>query len=180
MLKEEMTSVIDKYMTKSYSIDIDPASYKIVMRDVLGNQVAPATGEGVLLKYAFIASMIGMSARNSASEIDWLSEPVVAPLCLDAPFTALDEEYKADVVRIITGKCEQLILFLNTDSLDQVSGQLYQKVGKTYLMKFYASSDEAVREVVKQSKTATIGNKTYTFTFTGAERDESKLEEIRL
>jgi DNA sulfur modification protein DndD len=167
--------VLEKYLSKHYSVKVDPTTYKMDLYDLNGTYVPNGTGEGVVLNYAFIATMVGMAARKTASEIDWLSEPVVAPLCMDAPFTALDEEYQAGVARNITQQCEQVILFLNTDSWrGTIPDEILPKIGRMYLMKFHASGPRNQ----KSAKTVVINNKKHDLTLFDAQRDESELEEI--
>ena len=84
---------------KHHKARIDPKTYAVNLLDASGNRVGHSTGEGQVLKFAFIATVVALAAKKTQQKINWLAEPTVAPLVLDAPFSALDPEYQGDQER---------------------------------------------------------------------------------
>jgi DNA sulfur modification protein DndD len=135
ILSYELNLILEKYLTKHYSAKIDPKTYAVQLHDTQGRKVGHSTGEGQVLKFAFIATVVAMAAKKTQQKIQWLSEPTIAPLVLDAPFSALDPEYQGSVAHNLAAQTTQLVLMISSAAWgEKVEQALHDFVGKRYLI----------------------------------------------
>lgn len=175
VLKMELNLILERYLTKHFTAQIDPATYAVKLLDEERRQVGHSTGEGQILKFAFISTVVALAARKTQEKIEWMAEPTVAPLVLDAPLSALDPEYQGSVAKNLAAQTSQLILMVSSANWgDKVSDALEPFVGKRYLI----VSKSAGQRGDKPIKTMKIGPTTYTLNKYGAERDESEFVRI--
>ena len=145
------------------------------MLDTQGRQVGRSTGEGQVLKFAFITTVVALAGRKTQEKIDFLAEPTNAPLVLDAPFSALDPEYQGSVAENLANQSTQLVLFLSSAAWgESVASALEGRVKKRYML----VSREAGPKGNKPVKTMTLGGKKLTLNEYGADRDESVIVEV--
>jgi hypothetical protein len=176
ILSQELNFVLQRYLTKHYQARIDPSNYAVQLLDQEGRKVGHSTGEGQVLKFAFIATVVAMAARKTTQKIQWLSEPTIAPLVLDAPFSALDPEYQGSVARNLATQATQLILMISSAAWSEaVAAPLEPLVGKRYLI----LSVEAGPRGDKPVKSVAIRGRNYMLNSYGGERSESMFEEVR-
>jgi DNA sulfur modification protein DndD len=175
-LNKEISGVFDLYLTKNYGTSVDPDSYAVHTYDVDGKPVSLSTGESNLLKFAVIAAIVGMAGqRTRISKVNWISEPIIAPLMFDAPFSVVDPGYRAAVTKNLSDLASQLILLFDSGKWgDELSGILNERIGKIYLL-----ISRAKGEGRASPKTAEISGKVYELNEYG-ERDETLVKEIKL
>jgi DNA sulfur modification protein DndD len=175
ILSKELNDVLDRYLTKHYKARINPANYAVQLVDEEGKTVGHSTGEGQVLKFAFIATVVALAARKTQQKIQWLAEPAIAPLVLDAPFSALDPVYQGSVARNLATQSTQLVLMLSSAAWGaKVSSALAEVVGKRYLIVSRESGSQDQRPI----KTLELGGTTYSLNEYGTERTESVLVEV--
>ena len=175
LLSHELNSVLDKYLTKHYRAKIDAKTYAVQLLDQEGRKVGHSTGEGQVLKFAFIAAVVAMAAKKTQQKIQWLSEPTVAPLVLDAPFSALDPEYQGSVARNLAAQTTQLVLMISSAAWgEKVESAVKSYVGKRYLI----VSKEAGPQGDKPIKRLMIRGKEHVLNEYGAPYAESVFEEV--
>ncbi|MFT3821700.1 MAG: hypothetical protein QM750_29450 [Rubrivivax sp.] len=175
LLSRELNTVLQRYLVKDFSARVDAKTYAVVLEDEEGKPVGQSTGEGQVLKFAFIATVVAMAAKKTTHKIQWLSEPTVAPLVLDAPFTALDPVYQGSVAGNLAKQTTQLVLMLSSAAWGQlVSDALNPFVGKRYLIVSKVTGAQGDRPV----KQLTLGDMTYSLNEYEADRAESTFEEI--
>lgn len=135
-LSGELSGAVDRFLTKNFTIDIIPDTYQIVVRNADGQVTTLSTGERHTITFVFIAAIVGMAAqRNSFKRVRWLSEPIVAPLVLDAPFSVQDELYRSRAARQIAEQVEQSVLMFDADKWrGGLMRELAPKVGKFYVL----------------------------------------------
>lgn len=176
ILSVELNLVLRHFLVKNFTARIDPNSYAVKMYDDLDREVPPSTGEGQVLKFAFIAAVVALAAKKTQNKIDWLSEPTIAPLMLDAPFSALDPTYQGSVASNLAKQSMQLILMLSSGAWGKsVSDALDPHVGKRYLI----VSKERVERGDKPVKTVTIKGREYQLNHYGCDREESVFVEVQ-
>lgn len=176
ILSHELNSVLVKYLTKHYQAKVDPKTYAVQLLDNEGKKVGHSTGEGQVLKFAFIATVVAMAAKKTQQKIQWLSEPTIAPLVLDAPFSALDPEYQGSVAKNLAAQTTQLVLMISSAAWgDKVADALRSSVGKRYLI----VSNEFGPQSGKPIKKLTLNGTEHILNRYGAQRTESVFEEIR-
>jgi DNA sulfur modification protein DndD len=129
----------------------------------------------MMVKFAFIATIVGMAAKNTKiSSVNWISEPVVAPLVLDAPFSVLDPEYRANTAINLSSHVQQLILMTNSDAWNgDLRSRLVNKIGKRYLIVSYAKGSALSTE-----KNISIDGETHRLNYYESDRDESRIVEV--
>jgi archaellum component FlaC len=175
LLSHELNSVLDKYLTKHYKAKINAHTYAVQLLDQEGRKVGHSTGEGQVLKFAFIAAVVAMAAKKTQQKIQWLSEPTVAPLVLDAPFSALDPEYQGSVARNLAAQTTQLVLMISSAAWgEKVESAVKPYVGKRYLI----VSKEAGLQGDKPIKHLMIRGKKHVLNEYGAPYPESVFEEV--
>ena len=167
--------VLESYLTKHYLAKIDPRTYAVQMLDDQGRKVGHSTGEGQVLKFAFIATVVAMAAKKTQQKIQWLSEPTIAPLVLDAPFSALDPEYQGSVAKNLAMQTTQLVLMLSSAAWgDKVENALSEFIGKRYLI----VSRESGPQGIKPIKKLVIRGREHVLNEYGSPITESIFEEI--
>jgi DNA sulfur modification protein DndD len=172
----ELNRVLGNYLTKHFTARINPKTYEVEMLDTQGRQVGRSTGEGQVLKFAFITTVVALAGRKTQEKIDFLAEPTVAPLVLDAPFSALDPDYQGSVAENLATQSTQLVLLLSSAAWgESVAKALQGHVGKRYML----VSKEAGPRGKKPVKTMTLAGKLLTLNEYDAERDESLIVEIK-
>jgi DNA sulfur modification protein DndD len=175
LLSIELNRVLERYLTKRYRAQIDPKTYAVHLLDSEARKVGHSTGEGQVLKFAFIAAVVAMAAKKTQQKIQWLSEPTIAPLVLDAPFSALDPEYQGSVARNLASQTTQLVLMISSAAWGaKVEEALEPFVGKRYLI----VSKEAGARGDKPVKTLALKGRTYELNEYNAAFPESVFEEI--
>lgn len=176
VLQIELNKVLGNYLTKHFKARINPKTYEVEMLDTQGRQVGRSTGEGQVLKFAFITTVVALAGRKTQEKIDFLAEPTVAPLVLDAPFSALDPDYQGSVAENLAKQSTQLVLLLSSAAWgDSVAKALEGRVAKRYLL----VSRETGPRGNKPVKTMTLAGKVLTLNEYGTERDESVILEIK-
>ena len=171
----ELNAVLKRYLTKHYSAKINPATYAVQLVDHEGKTVGHSTGEGQVLKFAFIATVVALASRKTQQKIQWMSEPTIAPLVLDAPFSALDPEYQGSVARNLATQATQLVLMISSAAWgEKVATALESVVGKRYLIVSYESGAQGDKPI----KTLPLNGKSYQLNHYGAERTESTFVEV--
>ncbi len=175
ILAQELNAVLEKYLTKHYRAKIDSKTYAVQLFDEEGRKVPNGAGEGQVLKFAFIATVVAMAAKKTQQKVQWLSEPTIAPLVLDAPFSALDPEYQGSVAKNLSAQATQLVLMISSAHWSQsVSEALTPQVGKRYLI----VSKESGPQGNKPIKTLTLEGVRHELNAYGAERSESVFVEV--
>lgn len=133
-LNSELTRVFSTYLSKNYSASIDADTYAVTPRDVDGRAVGLSTGESYVLKFALIAAIVGMAGmRTITKRVDWISDPIIAPLVLDAPFSVNDVTYRSSIAENLVSQSSQLIMMFDADKWnDDLRKRLSGKVGRFY------------------------------------------------
>lgn len=175
ILALELNAVLDRYMTKHYSAKINADTYAVQLVDQEGKTVGHSTGEGQVLKFAFIATVVALAARKTQQKIQWMSEPTIAPLVLDAPFSALDPEYQGSVARNLATQTTQLVLMISSAAWgEKVAAALEPVIGRRYLIVSYESGPQGDKPI----KTLRLRGEDHQLNHYGAERTESTLVEV--
>lgn len=175
-LNKEISGVLEAYLTKNFTAKVEPDTYAVKVYDSDGRIASLSTGESNVLKFAVIAAIVGMAgSRTKISQVEWISEPIIAPLIFDAPFSVVDSEYRSGITKNLSELASQLVLMFDGDKWgDKLSSILESKIGKAYLL---ISRAKGPKKSI--SKTIDIHGKLYELNQYG-ERDESVIKEIAL
>ena len=176
ILALELNSILEKYLTKHYRAKINAANYAVQLVDADGKNLGHSTGEGQVLKFAFIATVVALAAKKTQEKIQWLTEPTIAPLVLDAPFSALDPEYQGSVAKNLALQTTQLVLMISSAAWsEKVASALDGLIGRRYLI----TSQESGPQGSKPIKSLSINGKVYLLNSYDAERTQSMLQEVQ-
>lgn len=176
LLSHELNIVLKRYLTKDYNAKVDAKTYAVQLLDQEGQKVGHSTGEGQVLKFAFIAAVVAMAAKKTQQKIQWLSEPTIAPLVLDAPFSALDPVYQGSVAKNLAAQTTQLVLMISSAAWGEtVESALRSNVGKRYLI----VSKESGPQGDKPIKRLVLNGREHVLNEYGAAHAESVFKEVR-
>jgi DNA sulfur modification protein DndD len=175
LLQIELNRILARYLTKHFQARINAKTYEVEMLDAQGRQVGRSTGESQVLKFAFITTVVALAGRKTQEKIDFMAEPTIAPLMLDAPFSALDPEYQSSVAENLANQSSQLILLLSSAAWgDSVEKALNPHIGRRYVL----ISHQAGPRGNKPIKTMKLNGKTIPLNKYETERDESVVLEL--
>jgi DNA sulfur modification protein DndD len=174
-LTEEVTGVLFKYLTKHFSAEVDKDTYAVKTLDIDRRLVPLSTGETNVLKFAVIAAIVGMAgSKTKIKKVNWITEPITAPLIFDAPFSVVDSEYRSGIANNLAELASQLILMFDSDKWDgDLSTLLLNKTGK-----FYTLVSRAKGSSKETTKSITINNKVYNLNEYNSSRDETLCVEV--
>jgi DNA sulfur modification protein DndD len=176
VLQIELNSVLDRYLTKHFKARISPKTYQVELLDASGRPVGDSTGEGQVLKFAFITTVVALAGKKTQEKINFLAEPTIAPLVLDAPFSALDPEYQSSVAQNLATQTTQLVLLLSSAGWGEgVAKALDMHVGRRYAL----ISRQAGARGAKPLKTMMLNGKQLALNEYESERDESVILEVQ-
>jgi len=175
LLQVELNRILSRYLTKHFRAKINPKTYEVDLLDTQGRQVGRSTGEGQVLKFAFITTVVALAGKKTQEKINFLADPTVAPLVLDAPFSALDPEYQSSVAENLAAQSTQLILLLSSAAWgDAVANALSSRIGHRYVL----ISRQSGKRENKPVKTMKIDGKKINLNEYDCERDESVIQEL--
>jgi DNA sulfur modification protein DndD len=145
------------------------------MVDSRGQEVGESTGEGQILKFAFVSAIVALAARKIGPKTAFLAPSTVAPLVLDAPFSALDPEYQSSVARNLVAHASQVVLLISSAAWSPgVSAALTPTLGRRYVL----ISRESGKRGSKPVKEMLIGDQNVVLNEYDAERDETIVREF--
>lgn len=173
----EISGVLEVYLTKRFTAKVDSDTYAVKVYDSNGKIASLSTGESNVLKFAVVAAIVGMAAkRTRISQVDWISQPIIAPLIFDAPFSVVDKDYRAGITKNLSELASQLVLMFDSDKWsDRLSLILKDKIGKSYLLISRADGD--IKDI---QKVIEINDRTYNLNEYGGVRTETIVKEISL
>ena len=176
ILQQEVSAVMEKFMTKHFTVDINAHDYSMTVKDIDDQNTDVSEGESEIVKFAFIGAIVGMAAnRTSLSNIKWLTEPIVAPLIMDAPFSKVDSSYRAAIGTTLSQMSSQLILFFDQDKWDEKLYDALQKnIGSSYIIVANAKGTEKLINKEFKFKGKSIKLNKY------GDRDESTISELKI
>ena len=176
VLQIELNKVLDRYLVKHFKARINAKTYRVELLDHLDRPVGDSTGEGQVLKFAFITTVVALAGKKTQEKINFLAEPTIAPLVLDAPFSALDPEYQSSVAQNLATQTTQLVLLLSSAGWGEgVARALNPHVGRRYAL----ISRQPGPRGEKPLKTMMLNGKQLALNEYGSDRDESVILEVK-
>jgi DNA sulfur modification protein DndD len=161
IINVELNLLIEKYYYENFKATIDPETYAVSLVNsspaseedqdefesdpylepdlymdtkIKGRKKKKSDGQSELLKYFFITTVLGLAGRRTTEKIEYLSEPTIAPLVIDAPFTKLSTAFTSRAVEAFVDKIEQMIFLSLPDKFQNYENIIDGKIGKTYLL----------------------------------------------
>lgn len=176
ILESEISNVMLERMTKHYSATISATDYSVKVVDIDSRSTEISEGEEIFVKFATIGAIVGMAGnRTKVGQVNWLTEPVIAPLVLDAPFSKVDDKYRADIAKNLADLSGQLIMTFDQSKLDEgLYAVLEDRIGKFYTLRSYAKGEKKEAEKAFELRGKRVVLNRY------GERDETRVEEFVL
>lgn len=131
-LEKNINFFIKSMYQEGFKVEID-RKYRInisVEKSVIGDNINKSKGQGFLIIFAFIASVIKM-AKEKRSE-DEQVEQEYYPLVMDAPISTIDTEYIGKICNTLPDVAEQIIVFLNRKDSEIFYANSLKYIGKMY------------------------------------------------
>jgi len=173
ILQIELNHTLKQYMTKHRTVKINPRNYAVTLFDSDENAIPQSTGEGQVVKFAFIAAVVALAAKKTQERVQWMTDPTIAPLVMDAPFSTLDPEYAASVARNLSEQSTQLIL-LTGHWGDGIESAINGVTGRRYLLLSRASGPQGDKPITSVS----IKGEQHILNSFDEERTESVIKEV--
>jgi DNA sulfur modification protein DndD len=176
ILEGEISNVMLQRMTKHYSATISATDYSVKVVDIDSRSTGISEGEEIFVKFATIGAIVGMAGnRTKVGQVNWLTEPVIAPLVLDAPFSKVDDKYRADIAQNLSELSGQLIMTFDQSKLDErLYSVLEKRIGKMYTLIAHAKGNAKEAEKIFELR----GNRFVLNKY--GERDETRVKECVL
>lgn len=148
LLAEKIDSFLEKYLRQDYRVAIT-SDLKICLQDRNGGPIPPSGGQGAILSFIYISSLISIARERRELESAILTPGAIAPLVFDAPFSNLDPKYAANVAKELPKLVDQLIVLMYQDKGKNVSEELHNsgKLGKEYYFCEEIAGEQGDREV---------------------------------
>jgi len=174
VISSELSNAIQRFFTKNYFVRVDAETYRMEVLDSDNRPAILSPGERALVGLAFVSTMVGMASSNTKiASVNWISDPVVSPLILDAPFSHLDSEYRLSSAMNISEQVKQLVLMSFSDPIERLYDSLATKIGRLYLIESHAKGESKGIQ-----KSVLLGDVRYPLNFYNSPRDESKLRKV--
>ncbi|WP_071190028.1 AAA family ATPase [Trichormus sp. NMC-1] len=116
--------------------------------------VAASTGENQILSLSFIASIID-KVRDWSEKRKMMMVPDSStfPIVMDSPFGSLDANSRRHIARTIPKLANQLIVLVTkTQWRVEVEEEIYDKIGKEYVLVYYSSKPNCEQDFIELGK----------------------------
>lgn len=176
-LKDKIDLFLDKYLTQDYKVSMT-TDFRIGLEERNGKPVPVSGGEGAILSFIFISSLISIAREIKSTENNILTPGAIAPLILDAPFSKLDPSYAPNVAKELPALVDQLIIFMYEDEGKNISDTINKegKLGRVYYLIQEVAAEQGDREVVKYI----INEQPVVATVYGAAIDKVVIKEVMI
>jgi len=179
IIEAELNKRLALYLTKHYTVTMNSDTYSIIMKDDQGRTIDESTGEGEVLKYVFISTVLALAGLKTEEKIKFISKPTLAPLVMDAPFTSLGDEYMLSTAKNVIEASSQLILMMLPKVLeDKILSDVFLKnLGKCYAIVSESSGPKGNKPTIVRK---VFNKETVIFNEFDAFCDGSKFKEIHI
>lgn len=135
VLEKKINHFLDRYLRQDYRAKMTD-DFKIGLVDRNERLVPPGGGQGAILSFIYISSLIAIARERRDLDSNILTPGAIAPLIFDAPFSKLDPEYATNVARELPKLVDQLIILMYQDNAKNVDRVLTEegKLGKEYYL----------------------------------------------
>ncbi len=178
IISYELNDLLNRYFYANYNVRIDPNTYAVDLINPHGDNVTvqkTSTGEMEVLKYFFITTVLGLASRKTREKINYLSQPTIAPLVMDAPFTGLSTDYTERVINAFLNNLDQLVFLALPEKFPSYENIIKEKVGKAYVIVKKVQGEQGMKEMPKKFK---VFGKEYSFVEYGHDVSCSKIVKI--
>jgi hypothetical protein len=141
---------------KSYELRVDKNFCISVLDEGTDQGTAPSQSEYVLLLIAFLGAIARLAPQyqkiaSEKAQLKKVGEVTTSaeegfPVVIDAPTSALDEEYEKEVIKALPQLLPQIVVTVSAKSVERWEA-INAKVGRVYIMELTSKgqSDRTVR-----------------------------------
>lgn len=132
-LESNINQYIKSMYQEGFNVEID-SKYRIkisVDKAVEGDSIDKSKGQGFLIIFAFISSVIKMAKEKFAGDTEQ-GDQEYYPLVMDAPLSTIDIDYIRKICNTLPEAAEQVIVFLNKKDSDIFYENSIKYIGKMY------------------------------------------------
>lgn len=147
-LEENINYYIKTMYREGFSVEID-SKYRIkvhVEESHLKDNLDKSNGQGYLIVFSFISSVLKMAKEKSQDEEVEVT-PEYYPIVMDAPLSAIDIDYIGQICNTLPTIAEQVILFLNNKDSEILKEYAMDFVGRNYVLESSGLLETKIREV---------------------------------
>lgn len=175
ILKEKIDSFLDKYLRQDYKVLIT-SDLNLCLQDRNGKAVPPSGGQGAILSFIYISSLIAIARERRDLDSTILTPGAIAPLIFDAPFSKLDPKYSPNIARELPKLVDQLIILMYQDEGKNVTSTFLEegKLGKEYYFCELIAGERGDREIHELN----FGDQSVVVTEYGAAIDKVVVKEV--
>lgn len=176
-LKTKIDEFLNKYLRQDYQVIMTP-DFKIGLQDRNGFRVPPSGGQGAILSFIYISSLISIARERRDLDSSILTPGAIAPLVFDAPFSKLDSKYAPNIAKELPKLVDQLIVLMYQDSGKEVDKILKQegKLGRVY----YFTEETVAEQGDKDIQIMEIDGLKVPVTVYGASMDKIVIREAKI
>ncbi|NAW33496.1 AAA family ATPase [Halomonas alimentaria] len=177
VLKSKIDGFLERYLRQDYQVKVT-SDFKIGLMDRNGFLVPPSGGQGAILSFIYISSLISIARERRDSESSILTPGAIAPLIFDAPFSKLDSKYAPNIAKELPKLVDQLIILMYQDNDKKVDSTLKEegKLGKVY----YFTEETAADQGSKLTQELVIDGEAIPVTVYGARMDKIVITEANI
>lgn len=148
ILKEKIDSFLDRYLRQDYKVLIT-SDLNLCLQDRNGKAVPPSGGQGAILSFIYISSLIAIARERRDLDSTILTPGAIAPLIFDAPFSKLDPKYSPNIARELPKLVDQLVILMYQDEGKSVTSTFLEegKLGKEYYFCEQIAGERGDREI---------------------------------
>lgn len=148
-LKDKINLFLDKYLTQDYKVAMT-SDFRIGLEERNGKPVPVSGGEGAILSFIFISSLISIAREIKNTKSNILTPGAIAPLIFDAPFSKLDASYAPNVAKALPALVDQLVIFMYKDDGKNIADTIQKegRLGRVYYFTQESAAHQGDKEVV--------------------------------
>lgn len=135
ILKDKINIFMEKYLRQDYKVVLT-SDMKIGLEDRNGYLIPPSGGQGAILSFVYISSLISIARERRDMDSSILTPGAIAPLIFDAPFSKLDPKYAPNVAKELPRLVDQLVVLMYPDPSKNIDNVIKDagKLGRVYYM----------------------------------------------
>ncbi|MBI48156.1 MAG: hypothetical protein CMG91_12090 [Marinobacter sp.] len=177
ILKTKIDKFLEKYLRQDYQVQMT-SDFKIGLEDRNGFLVPPSGGQGAILSFIYISSLISIARERRDLDSSILTPGAIAPLIFDAPFSKLDSKYAPNIAKELPKLVDQLVVLMYQDSGKEVDKTLKEegKLGRVY----YFTEETVAEQGEKEIQEMVIDGNKVPVTVYGAPMDKIVIREAKI
>lgn len=150
-IANKVNSILNESSAQALSIKfIDGAGFDIVVVNADSKEIAPSTGQTLLLNLSIVSALYDFIKNRAKAKDPLLSTANIAPLIVDAPFGVLDENFRRYVVKMLPKYAPQVIYLVSSSQwTEDMEEEVREQIVSEYCLISEQSEEQNDRPVRK-------------------------------